>query len=349
MALAEKAWMVPVTQENTFSSGNRPIGIVTPLYPDHPVGSSMSALMKTLFGQMGMQTVEVNAVTAPGVADNVRIGVLECLQAGVCGVVLSAVYFTEVEEMAETIRELLQPLQIPFVCIFYRRTQIPALQVYYDNRDAGAQAASHLLSRGWTELRFVEPYRSDWSFDRLTGVRGVASLHPYAFVAPGPGEAEGSVLALEGQMEAAYRLGRELFLDALAAHRLPLRNEDGSDGDAAQGTNVTPAGKPESLRGAIGIVAANDSTAIGVMRAGNEYALKPGYDYAIVGFDDDAASAAIGLTSLRPPWSGMAEAAVVLLCEHLAGITEHTEICLRSNLISRASTASRWDEARYNP
>jgi LacI family transcriptional regulator len=87
-----------------------------------------------------------------------------------------------------------------------------------------------------------------------------------------------------------------------------------------------------------GIIAVNDHTAYGVLRAATEAGLTPGRDFGLIGFDDAPHSRVVGLTSVRPPLDALGEEAGHLAARALAGDASALQVGLRSLLVPRAST-----------
>lgn len=90
--------------------------------------------------------------------------------------------------------------------------------------------------------------------------------------------------------------------------------------------------------GIAGIVAANDQLAYQIMDVAELHGWKAGRDYALIGFDDDAASLQRGLSSLRPPLEELGAAAAELLVKRFNGDRLSTQACLSSHLVARQST-----------
>ncbi|MBC8137056.1 MAG: substrate-binding domain-containing protein, partial [Fibrella sp.] len=88
----------------------------------------------------------------------------------------------------------------------------------------------------------------------------------------------------------------------------------------------------------VGIIAPNDFTAYAVLRMATGQGKVMGADYGLIGFDDDARSCALGLTTVRPPIEAMGEEAGRLLLRALHGEQGGLQVRLRSQVIPRAST-----------
>ncbi|MBP2437625.1 LacI family DNA-binding transcriptional regulator [Microbacterium amylolyticum] len=89
------------------------------------------------------------------------------------------------------------------------------------------------------------------------------------------------------------------------------------------------------------VFAANDVSAIELIRVAHERGLRVPEDLSIVGFDDipDAASASPALTTVRQPLREMGAAAVEAIIEMLQGKDTSAHMRLPTRLVVRASTA----------
>jgi len=197
---------------------------------------------------------------------------------------------------------------IPIVFIASEEIFHPVLSVYYDSRQAGYQAAFHLIQRGCRDLMFFAPYTSDWVTQRAAGVRDASQLsgRPESAlqlaISPAPMDA---VLKIHDHSDAAFATAREL----IARKQLPD-----------------------------GIIAANDHVAYGFIKAATEAGLTVGRDYVIVGFDDGSESRELAITTLRPPLAGLGEEAAKLILRALHGEETGMHICLHSHLVARSSS-----------
>jgi len=213
------------------------------------------------------------------------------------------------EQIAEVIAKL-KLRQFPFIYIGQGELRQPVLNVYYDNRDAGQQAADHLLENGCRSLMYFTPYsgETDWETERLVGVR--------------------EAILLSGLPANSLRtsIGRNNVKEAKTMEQFVYDAREASDA-------LLEAGLP-----AQGIVAANDYFAHGFMLAAADRGWTAGKDYAIVGFDDEAGSQALGLTSLHPPLEGMGQEAGRLLGNMVAGDRKQSRVCLQSDLVARTSS-----------
>nr|WP_240897216.1 substrate-binding domain-containing protein [Kineococcus vitellinus] len=158
-------------------------------------------------------------------------------------------------------------------------------RVAVDSAGAAEVCAAHLLHRGRRRLALVG--------------------------AGGRGALAGAALRERGFLAATRRHGVEVP----AARRCPLPRWTAHHGAAA--TTALLREDPA----VDGIVAADDQTAVGVLHALRALGRRVPDDVAVTGVDDDDAArhSAPALTSVALPVPAMADAAVLLLTERLAG------------------------------
>ena len=198
---------------------------------------------------------------------------------------------------------LVETASVPLVCAEYDPIVASVPQVCFDSVAGGVLAVKHLRERGYRHLTYLRPFVSDWAEARLAGARrasGVGGLRVF----PG-GEAKEVSVNGDDQTAAGLETGRAL---------LAVGFEPGT-----------------------GVVAPNDSVALGFIAAARERGLEAGRDYGIVGFDDRHREA--HLTSLRPPLEQMGREAAGLVMRLLRGEAAPARIALQHQLIARASTA----------
>ncbi len=198
----------------------------------------------------------------------------------------------------------------PIVFASFERGDHPFPQVYIDNMTAGAAAARHLLTRGYSRLLYFQPFAATWSDERLAGVRSVlgASAADSARLRVIPDRPEPA--EIPNQRELAYQRALEVLAD---------------DAWAAQ----------------TGVIAVNDEAAEGFARAATERGLVAARDYGLVGFDDRARE--LGLTSLRPPLEELGREAAGLAVRLLRGETPPLRIALQYQVIARTSSRGPQD------
>ena len=191
--------------------------------------------------------------------------------------------------------------------------------VMYDSANAGYQAARHLIDQGRRHLLFFSPYQAEWVETRLEGVR-------LAVKAAGlPGDALREAVAPR-PMEAVLRETDDPHPHVPAAYHYALKVFS------------------ESLD-MEGVIATNDDSAFGFIRAASEQGLQMGTDYAIVGFDDSPDSQALGLTTMHPPCAGMGREAARAVARVLRGQDDLASVVLKSRLVVRASSTGRRNQA----
>lgn len=133
------------------------------------------------------------------------------------------------------------------------------------------------------------------------------------------------------------------WLRRVTARRLParglvVRGDDGIASGASLTERLLDAARPPTA-----IVCVSDAMALGVLHVLADRGLRPGADIAVVGFDDSPVASVTrpGLTSVRQPLEGVADKAVELLLEHLAGTrTKPAHALLPPALIVRDSSVS---------
>ena len=190
------------------------------------------------------------------------------------------------------------------------RVSIP--QAYYDSRDAGRQAAQHLLEQGCRKLLFFSAKSPDyqWVSDREDGV------HDAIAMAGLPASAITRFVSSDPAFDVHYDKADEFAESYFEKHRVPD-----------------------------GVVASNDLTAVAFMNAARRRGLTAGRDYAIIGFDDVRIARTNGLTSLRPPAKDVAREALKLVLDQIAGVRGPSRVCLNSHIVARQSS-HRADWAR---
>lgn len=205
-------------------------------------------------------------------------------------------------DLEDTLRRC-EAAATPLICVEYDPVPLPVPQIYIDNATGGALAARHLRERGYANLTFLRPFSAVWAEARLSGARTATGQH-----------------------------GLRVFpLDAA-----PLVSMDARDQERA-GYAAGTAILQTSFEPGTGLIAPNDSVAMGFIRSAQERGLAPGKDFGIVGFDDWSREA--NLTSLRPPLEAMGEEGARLVLQILRGESIATRIVLQHRLIARSSTA----------
>ena len=203
--------------------------------------------------------------------------------------------------------------QVPVVCVSSAELDCSIPHIFYDNANAGYQAAAHLVEGGCRSFVFLDVAKShQWIGERLHGVElAIRNL--------GPANATLDKIAIDeneiDDFEWGTRGGRaaEIYLRRIQ-ESLALRS------------------------GPVGVIAANDLTANGFMEALASHGIIAPKDYRIVGFDDHITARARGLTSLRPPLEEMGIEAGRILHQSIVGKPASLQVRLRSTLVARSSS-----------
>ncbi|MDR3709461.1 MAG: GntR family transcriptional regulator [Capsulimonadaceae bacterium] len=187
-----------------------------------------------------------------------------------------------------------------------------ALSASFSSVDAGYQAASHLLSRGCERLLFFSGFTTDWVEQRARGAREALES------ARMPGAALG------------VSIGPIDLNDYVADTRISQLQIQFAYEAAVR---VLSGGLP-----ADGILAANDNCATGFIQAAREAGLRPGVDFAIIGFDNWPQARDLGLTTFQAPFEAIGKELVNILARAI----DEPALTLRLNvpfeLIAREST-----------
>ena len=197
------------------------------------------------------------------------------------------------------------------------------VSVRYDSANAGYQAAKHLIDKGCRRLLFFSAYQADWVETRADGVR-------LAVEAAGlPADALRITMA-SGTVEAVIEEAHDPHPHIpVAYHYAQEVLAGGLDAD--------------------GVIATNDDSAFGFIRAAGELGLQMGVDYAIVGFDDSPESQALGLTTLHPPCASMGREAARAVVRVLRGQNDLASVVLKSRLVVRTSSTRKQPAVESGP
>lgn len=207
----------------------------------------------------------------------------------------------------EALAKLAHDIDIPLVCGTY--DPIPNLvpHAHIDNAAGGVLAARHLRSRGFNPTIFLRPFAANWAEARLAGARAELGMDA---VAVWPPELPGMVP--QAHVYDQRNISRNAFHELL----------------------------PGQFTRGMGVIAANDTVAMGFMEVAAGLGFEAGRDYGLVGFDDWERD--YHLTSLRPPLEQLGEEAARMAMMLLHGEVCPTRIALPPRLIARTSTLS-WD------
>ncbi len=202
-------------------------------------------------------------------------------------------------------------ISVPLAYITTESLRHPLPHVFYDQYNAGYQAARHLLDSGYRQLILFRPFAAAWAEERMAGAEAAVRQ---------AGLADATVQVVPPATDTefhAFTKSKKLQQAALAQ----------IDWDAVRAD-----------RGLYAIVAPNDPQALLVREELLKQELAPGADVGLIGFDGDPQAAGFGLSTMVPPMEGLGEAAARLVAEVLSGEAAVTQIRLSSDLVARAST-----------
>ena len=221
----------------------------------------------------------------------------------------SAVAVLEMNEIGHEIGEALPEIEVdgfPFVCTSGDDVMAPIPHICYDSRQAGYEAANHLIKQGCMNILYFAPFEAKWSSDRLEGVRQAVRDAGFTSdslcVFPDP----------DVRLIAGSAYDKPSFQQARLACEAGLVKQ--------------------------GVIAQNDHVAWAFARAVALDGLKAGQDYALVGFDDVTESVMAGISTMRPPLESMGREAALSVIDALTGKPPIGHLRLRSQLIVRASS-----------
>jgi DNA-binding LacI/PurR family transcriptional regulator len=267
-------------------------------------GQEMIRSLERTFSEAGGRVILYNIRRKDGLFDTVATAVDSLVQQRVDALVLIGIIHAPTAVNQKT--PDWQSMSIPTVHICGEGDFQAPVHVYYDNREAGEQAANHLLSVGCRSIVFLAPFTMPWLDHRIQGAR----------------------LAIE---EAG--LPAECLRVHPSNHPLtPFSEEAGVEFDAA----IREAFEQSLLTD--GVIAANDGVAHRIIHHAAQWGKRIGTDFALIGFDDIHASSFAGLTSLRPPFDELGREAAGLVIRMLGGEPIRLQVCLPCYLTVRSST-----------
>lgn len=206
---------------------------------------------------------------------------------------------------------LKHPLSVPSVSISGHRKVKGVVNVGVDNEKGAFLAMEHIVKLGHKELAFFKghPGSADTEY-RWKGVRQAAS-----------------------QLGVRVRPDLTLQLQQGATHPGPSLPEEGYE----NAQKLLAMGKPFSA-----LVAFNDISAIGAMRAFRDAGLRVPQDISVVGFDDIHGAAFLSprLTTVRQPLSQMGEIAAEQLLARIKNGSKSgaQQVSVEPELVIREST-----------
>ena len=209
--------------------------------------------------------------------------------------------------------------RVPLVFITSGPIRSPLAHVFYDNRDAGFQAAQHLIDCGYGPFWFFAPFEADWASERLLGAREAVQQAGLPASALTLIPSDRLPYPLTGPIASASGFGEAIMEYQAAGMQAARRAVAGA------------------LPGS-GLIAADDYLGFDLLRAMDEAGRTAGADLGVVGFDDNPNSRLAGLTSLRPPLEALGQEAARMLLLALHGRQSGLQIRLRSQVVPRLST-----------
>lgn len=220
------------------------------------------------------------------------------------------IYVEEPHDAIEEAMSFIRSLTIPYIFV---STEIMrnAPRVYSDQLSCGYQAARHLLSRGYDRLLFYSAIDLEFVRYRIDGAR--QALRDFGF-------------------------GQRCLKTIVHGEQVAIPDFE----------TATQSEFDTTLLDGVGVIAANDLTAYGILSAAAESGLAAGEHFGIVGFDDWARSRALALTTLRPPLDALGSECARVLLSALRGDEITQELCIKWQLIPRRSTRSLVETNTHN-
>lgn len=206
---------------------------------------------------------------------------------------------------------------IPIIVVGSELVAYPFYSAYYDSRDAGCQAAIHLIRNGFKNITLFAPYTADWVRARCKGVVDAMRRH------------EIPIANLQVQIDSSFGV------DVNQSDRFM------EDSEHEARAYLYASKLFQGGFSAQAVVAANDFIAYGYMKAAAEHGLQAGRDYAIIGFDDAPRSQEMGLTTLQSPLEELGREAVQIAIRALRGERSVLRSCLHSKLAIRGTSQLR--------
>ncbi len=295
------------------------IGVVTPLVIGRPLEYHRGHGALEIVASFERYISEFDGVTRLFAHDETRAGRtsnLDAAKAAIdagCDALFVAMYYAHLDALP--LKELAEASGIPIVFAGSEPLMEPAISVYYDGVGAGYQAAQHLVKAGADSVAFVAHYKSWWACDRAKGA--------------------GMAMSQQANRHIPFHvLPSDLMVDVPGREGAQIETPKHYAAALARSTEWLKAGLP-----ATGIVAANDSCAIGFIDAAAKVGFQPGRDYAIIGFDDEPHARHRNLTSMQPPWESMGREAGRLLIARMTNPQSLTsQVILPSRVVSRLSS-----------
>ena len=227
------------------------------------------------------------------------------------------------------IDEILAKMEVrhkPVVMITSGALRQPAPHVFYDNTDAGYQAARHLAQQGYRDLLFFAPFATPWADERVAGAKEAAARLGLDFRLQ---------IYPETQQQSPLLDYTRLWPDNEQALRYYSEVVDGIASDLFRaGTSAT------------GLIGADDYIGLQLMKNVERQGRVIGEDIGIVGFDNNPEARQHGLTTLQPPLEILGREAARLALLALQQESSSLQVRLRSHLLPRLSTRRLAPESR---
>lgn len=203
--------------------------------------------------------------------------------------------------------------QTPAVLIASSRPRVAIPNVYFDDVNAGAAAATHLLQCGYRQIEFLFGHDAPWVGDRIAGARQVLRR----------GDSDASSFRT---WEVSFEKETGGLRQGLAA-LLDRRSVDWR--------RLAGAGQPASL------ICENDEMAREVLELLRDVGPTPGSDLGVIGFDDMGFAGTLGLSSVCPATEEMGCNAARMIVDQLNGTATHFQVSCEARVIARNSTNRR--------
>ena len=208
---------------------------------------------------------------------------------------------------------LIYPRRRPVVCVAGVALDAAFPQVCYDQRQGGYLAGRHLGEAGYQRVVFARLARADWIEQRCEGMqRAIAQF--------GRRGVDSLAVALPG------KLPTDVAMQNLPFPELQAKLDTWFAAAVASG----------ALRsdGSSAVVLPSDRMAAALLGVLKARGLTPGRNLGVIGFDDDAGSCELGLSTVRPPLEQLGAFAARQLLTG-AALVQH---CLPSLVVPRDST-----------
>jgi len=289
--------------ERTPRSRQRSAGLIGLVIPelDNPIFPAYAQAIETLLAKQGYTPV-LCTLTPGGVSEDEYTEML--LERGVAGIVFVSGLHADTSADPDRYRRLVER-RLPIVLINGHMPEVKAPFFATDDRYSMRHAISHLVELG----------------------------HERIGMATGPARYVPVVRKVEG---------------FLAANATLLGVDEATARERIAHTIFSVAGGQQAARvlvelGCTAIVCGSDMMALGVIRALRDEGLSVPQDVSVIGYDDSPLVAFTDppLTTMRQPVQAIAETAVGVLLEELAGIPgPRDEFVFAPELVVRGSTAA---------